>query len=55
MKEALPLLQQVLHSPREQLSVLEAAAQSHAAITNGQPPAKTMEMIQRRGNAATQR
>ncbi len=39
-KEALPLLQQVLNSPREQPSVLEAAAQSHAAITSGQPPAK---------------
>src|SRR5262245_5733085 len=54
-KEALPLLQQVLNSPREQPSVLEVAAQSHAAITSGQPPAKTMEMIQRRGDAAIQR
>ena len=54
-KEALPLLQLVLNSPREQPSVLEAAAQSYAAITSGQPPAKTLEMIQRRGDAATRR
>ena len=39
-KEALPLLQQVLNSSREQPSVLEAAAQSHAAIISGQVPAK---------------
>ena len=52
-REALPLLQLVLNSPREQPSVLEAAAQSHAAITSGQPPAKTPEMLQRRGNGAT--
>jgi HEAT repeats len=39
-KEALPLLQLVLNSPREQPSVLEAAAQSHAVITSGQPPQK---------------
>jgi hypothetical protein len=49
------LLQQVLNSPREQPSVLDAAAQSHAAITSGQPPAKTMEMLQRRGDTATWR
>ena len=54
-KEALPLLQLVLNSPREQPSVLEAAAQSHAVITSGQPPAKNLEMIQRRGDAATRR
>jgi hypothetical protein len=54
-REALPLLQLVLNSPREQPSVLEAAAQSHAAITSGQPPAKTPEMLQRRGNGATRR
>jgi len=53
-KEALPLLQQVLHSSREQPSVLEAAAQSHAAISSGQVPAKT-EMTGRRGDAATRR
>ena len=41
-KEALPLLQQILHSSREQPSVLEAAAQSHAAISSGQVPAKSV-------------
>jgi hypothetical protein len=41
-KEALPLLQQVLNSSREQPSVLEAAAQSHAAIISGQVPAKSV-------------
>ena len=39
-KEALPVLQQVLNSSHEQPSVLEAAAQSHAAITSGQVPAQ---------------
>ena len=41
-KEALPLLQQVLNSSREQPSVLEAAAQSHAAIISGQVLAKSV-------------
>lgn len=40
-QEALPLLQRVLESPREQPSVLDAAAQTHSAITSGQLPANT--------------
>ena len=47
-KEALPLLQQVLNSSREQPSVLEAAAQSHAAIISGQVPAKDVGTTVRR-------
>jgi HEAT repeat protein len=39
-QEALPLLQRVLHSPHEQPSVLDAAAQTHTAIASGQPTAK---------------
>jgi HEAT repeat protein len=47
-QEALPLLQQVLNSSREQPSVLEAAAQSHAAIISGQVPAKGVGTTVRR-------
>jgi len=38
-QEALPLLQRLLDSPREQPSILEAAAQTQEAIRSGQLPA----------------
>src|SRR5262249_11389347 len=51
-KEALPLLQQVINSSQEQPSVPEAAAQSHAAISSGQPPAKGVGTTLQRATGA---